>query len=75
MEKLIIMDLFHSTFILNISLDIFHNFIINFCVCIIEFITFIEKETWKAIKPDYLASWTLICAFFVLVFNFVLLET
>lgn len=34
-----------------------------------------EKETWKAIKPDNLASWTLICAFFVLVFNFVLLET
>ncbi|XP_015174323.1 PREDICTED: major facilitator superfamily domain-containing protein 8 [Polistes dominula] len=34
-----------------------------------------EKETWKAIKPDYLAAWTLICAFFVLVFNFVLLET
>ncbi|XP_018353735.1 PREDICTED: major facilitator superfamily domain-containing protein 8 [Trachymyrmex septentrionalis] len=34
-----------------------------------------EKETWKAIKPDYLASWTLICGFFVLVFNFVLLET
>ncbi|EZA60276.1 Major facilitator superfamily domain-containing protein [Ooceraea biroi] len=34
-----------------------------------------EEETWKAIKPDYLASWTLICAFFVLVFNFVLLET
>lgn len=34
-----------------------------------------EEETWKAIKPDYLAAWTLICAFFVLVFNFVLLET
>ncbi|XP_011135204.1 major facilitator superfamily domain-containing protein 8 [Harpegnathos saltator] len=34
-----------------------------------------EKETWKSLKPDYLASWTLICAFFVLVFNFVLLET
>ncbi|KAG7199231.1 hypothetical protein KM043_018100 [Ampulex compressa] len=34
-----------------------------------------EEETWKSIKPDYLASWTLICAFFVLVFNFVLLET
>lgn len=42
---------------------------------IIEFIVFTEKETWKAIRPDYLASWTLICAFFVLVFNFVLLET
>ncbi|KZC09574.1 Major facilitator superfamily domain-containing protein 8, partial [Dufourea novaeangliae] len=34
-----------------------------------------EKETLKSIKPDYIASWTLICAFFVLVFNFVLLET
>ncbi|XP_012272261.1 major facilitator superfamily domain-containing protein 8 [Orussus abietinus] len=34
-----------------------------------------EEETWKSIKPDYLASWTLICAFFVMVFNFVLLET
>lgn len=34
-----------------------------------------EKETWKSMKPDYLASWTLICVFFVLVFNFVLLET
>nr|XP_012225628.1 PREDICTED: major facilitator superfamily domain-containing protein 8 [Linepithema humile]XP_012225629.1 PREDICTED: major facilitator superfamily domain-containing protein 8 [Linepithema humile]XP_012225630.1 PREDICTED: major facilitator superfamily domain-containing protein 8 [Linepithema humile]XP_012225632.1 PREDICTED: major facilitator superfamily domain-containing protein 8 [Linepithema humile] len=34
-----------------------------------------EKETWKSIKPDHLAAWTLICAFFVLVFNFVLLET
>ncbi|XP_008210269.1 major facilitator superfamily domain-containing protein 8 [Nasonia vitripennis] len=34
-----------------------------------------EKETWKAMKPDYLAAWTLIWAFFVLVFNFVLLET
>ncbi|XP_043668192.1 major facilitator superfamily domain-containing protein 8 isoform X1 [Vespula pensylvanica] len=34
-----------------------------------------EKEAWKAIKSDYLAAWTLICAFFVLVFNFVLLET
>ncbi|KAJ8683368.1 hypothetical protein QAD02_019160 [Eretmocerus hayati] len=34
-----------------------------------------EKETWKAMKPDYLAAWTLICAFFVMVFNFVLLET
>ncbi|KAH0954966.1 hypothetical protein HN011_001031 [Eciton burchellii] len=34
-----------------------------------------EEETWKAIKPDYLASWTLICTFFILVFNFVLLET
>ena len=34
-----------------------------------------EKETWKAIKPDYISAWTLIVAFFVLVFNFVLLET
>ncbi|XP_076246546.1 CLN7/MFS domain-containing 8 [Calliopsis andreniformis] len=34
-----------------------------------------EEETLKCIKPDYVASWTLICAFFVLVFNFVLLET
>ncbi|XP_076752228.1 CLN7/MFS domain-containing 8 isoform X2 [Xylocopa sonorina] len=34
-----------------------------------------EEETLKDIKPDNLAAWTLICAFFVLVFNFVLLET
>lgn len=34
-----------------------------------------ERETWKGNKPDYLASWTLITAFFVLVFNFMLLET
>ncbi|XP_037937280.1 major facilitator superfamily domain-containing protein 8 isoform X2 [Teleopsis dalmanni] len=34
-----------------------------------------ERETWKAIKPDYVSAWTLIVAFFVLVFNFVLLET
>ncbi|XP_044779069.1 major facilitator superfamily domain-containing protein 8 isoform X2 [Drosophila simulans] len=34
-----------------------------------------EKETWKGIKPSYLSAWTLIVAFFVLVFNFVLLET
>lgn len=34
-----------------------------------------EKETWKSLKPDYLSAWTLIIAFFVLVFNFVLLET
>ncbi|XP_046808658.1 major facilitator superfamily domain-containing protein 8 isoform X2 [Lucilia cuprina] len=34
-----------------------------------------EKETWKSIKPDYISAWTLIVAFFVLVFNFVLLET
>lgn len=29
----------------------------------------------KAMKPDLVSSWTLIGAFFVLVFNFVLLET
>lgn len=34
-----------------------------------------EKDTWKAIKPDYVSAWTLIGAFFVLVFHFVLLET
>ncbi|XP_033326058.1 CLN7/MFS domain-containing 8 [Megalopta genalis] len=34
-----------------------------------------EEETLKSAKPDYLANCTLICAFFVLVFNFVLLET
>jgi len=34
-----------------------------------------EKETWKGTKPDYFSCWTLIVAFFVLVFNFVLLET
>lgn len=34
-----------------------------------------EKETWKGIKPDYISTWSLIVAFFVLVFNFVLLET
>lgn len=34
-----------------------------------------EKETWKGTKPDYLSAWTLIVAFFVLVFNFMLLET
>lgn len=34
-----------------------------------------EKETWKAMKPDYVSAWTLIVAFFVLVFNFVILET
>ncbi|XP_022914633.1 major facilitator superfamily domain-containing protein 8 [Onthophagus taurus] len=34
-----------------------------------------EKETWKGIKPDYLSAWTLIVAFFVIVFNFMLLET
>ncbi|KAK9693120.1 Major Facilitator Superfamily [Popillia japonica] len=34
-----------------------------------------EKETWKGTKPDYLSAWTLIVAFFVIVFNFMLLET
>uniref|UniRef100_A0A2M4AJY3 Putative transporter/transmembrane protein n=3 Tax=Anopheles triannulatus TaxID=58253 RepID=A0A2M4AJY3_9DIPT len=34
-----------------------------------------EKETWKSMKPDYLSAWTLIFAFFILVFNFVFLET
>ncbi|KAL7732400.1 hypothetical protein ACLKA6_004375 [Drosophila palustris] len=34
-----------------------------------------ERDTWKAIKPNYFSAWTLIVAFFVLVFNFVLLET
>uniref|UniRef100_A0A182TET7 Major facilitator superfamily (MFS) profile domain-containing protein n=1 Tax=Anopheles melas TaxID=34690 RepID=A0A182TET7_9DIPT len=34
-----------------------------------------EKETWKSMKPDYLSAWTLISAFFILVFNFVFLET
>ena len=36
---------------------------------------FAEKETWKSMKPDLIAAWTLILCFFVLVFNFVLLET
>lgn len=34
-----------------------------------------ERETWKALKPSMFAAWSLIAAFFVLVFNFVLLET
>lgn len=34
-----------------------------------------EEDTWKQVRPDYVCSWTLISAFFVLVFNFVLLET
>lgn len=34
-----------------------------------------EEAAWKALKPDYISSWTLIIAFFVLVFNFMLLET
>jgi len=36
---------------------------------------FSEEDTWKQFRPDYMSSWTLISAFFVLVFNFVLLET
>ncbi|XP_054271541.1 major facilitator superfamily domain-containing protein 8-like [Macrosteles quadrilineatus] len=34
-----------------------------------------EKAAWKGCKPDYLCAWTMIIAFFILVFNFVLLET
>lgn len=34
-----------------------------------------ERETWKALKPNKFGATTLIVAFFVLVFNFVLLET
>ncbi|KAG6440887.1 hypothetical protein O3G_MSEX001456 [Manduca sexta] len=34
-----------------------------------------EKEALKSLKPDLISSWTLVGAFFVLVFNFVLLET
>ncbi|XP_063234023.1 major facilitator superfamily domain-containing protein 8 [Bacillus rossius redtenbacheri] len=34
-----------------------------------------EEETWSGVKPDYLSTWTLISAFFVIGFNFVLLET
>ncbi|XP_046397086.1 major facilitator superfamily domain-containing protein 8 [Ischnura elegans] len=33
------------------------------------------KEVYACMKPDYVGAWTLIVAFFVLVFNFVLLET
>ncbi|KAJ0183569.1 hypothetical protein K1T71_001545 [Dendrolimus kikuchii] len=34
-----------------------------------------EKEALQAMKPDLVSSWALVGAFFVLVFNFVLLET
>ncbi|XP_041979710.1 major facilitator superfamily domain-containing protein 8 [Aricia agestis] len=34
-----------------------------------------EKEALAELKPDLVSSWTLVGAFFVLVFNFVLLET
>ncbi|XP_033220137.1 major facilitator superfamily domain-containing protein 8 isoform X4 [Belonocnema kinseyi] len=47
------------------------------CILIARFLVGVssEEETWKSSKPDYLAAWTLICAFSVLVFNFVLIET
>lgn len=34
-----------------------------------------EQAAWKDTKPDYLIAWTMIVSFFILVFNFVLLET
>lgn len=34
-----------------------------------------ERDTWKALKPNRFGAVTLIGAFFVIVFNFVLLET
>ncbi|KAL1138471.1 hypothetical protein AAG570_008534 [Ranatra chinensis] len=34
-----------------------------------------EKAAWKEVKPDYISTWTLIMAFFIFSFNFVLLET
>lgn len=34
-----------------------------------------EKDTWKMYKPSYFAAWSLLVAFFVIVFNFMLLET
>jgi ceroid-lipofuscinosis MFS transporter 7 len=34
-----------------------------------------ERDTWKQHRPNYFATWTLIVAFFVIVFNFMLLET
>ncbi|XP_052129011.1 major facilitator superfamily domain-containing protein 8, partial [Frankliniella occidentalis] len=34
-----------------------------------------EEATWRQVKPAYFSVWTLIVAFFVLSFNFVLLET
>lgn len=34
-----------------------------------------EKDTWKAMKPDYAVAWALIFSLFVFVFNFVLLES
>ncbi|KAF5303506.1 hypothetical protein FQR65_LT08205 [Abscondita terminalis] len=35
----------------------------------------VEKETWKSKKIDYLAAWTLLVAFFGIVFNLMILET
>ncbi|KAF6204930.1 hypothetical protein GE061_019095 [Apolygus lucorum] len=34
-----------------------------------------EKDAWKQVKPDYVSAWTLIVAFFIFTFNFVLLES
>ncbi|CAH0552806.1 unnamed protein product [Brassicogethes aeneus] len=34
-----------------------------------------EKDTWKMFKPSYFAAWTLLVAFFVILFNFMILET
>lgn len=34
-----------------------------------------EKDTWKEERPNYFSAWSLIVAFFVIVFNFMLLET
>lgn len=34
-----------------------------------------EKEVWREEKINYFSAWSLIVAFFVLVFNFMLLET
>lgn len=34
-----------------------------------------EEDTWKHHKLDYLAVWTMVIAFFVICFNFMLLET
>lgn len=47
----------------------------TYTVCKTTCVHFLEKEAMKAMKPDLVSSWTLIGAFFVLVFNFVLLET
>ncbi|XP_045467057.1 major facilitator superfamily domain-containing protein 8 [Harmonia axyridis] len=33
------------------------------------------KDTYKLHKPNYFATWTLIVSFFIIVFNFMLLET